>query len=242
MKVTPATYASALRTSVLRRGSVKEIARTPLVRSAALLLADLPAVDLSELTGGLTFEATVSPPEARHAWSLHAADQLVLQAIVAGRGVRTAFEIGTFNGGTTRVLAEALPEDGQVWTLDLPPADFDATQAPEAFKGADVGRVYASSPAVSKITQLLGNSASFDFSPYYGKCDLVLVDGGHEYEHGVDDTRTAYRLVAPGGVILWDDFQPYWHGLVRGIVDAAGKRQPRRLLGTSLGVWLEVSS
>lgn len=239
MKVNPKTYVDALKTTVRARGSMRSMARTPLVRSAAVLLESLEAVDLSDITGGLTFEATVSAPDSRHAWSLHAADQLVLQAIVAGRVARTAFEIGTFNGGTTRVLAEALPDDGQVWTLDLSPAEFDATQAPTAFTGVQVGQAYRSSPAVGKITQLWGDSAAFDFSPYRGRCDLVLVDGGHEYHHGIADTRTAFDLVAPGGIVLWDDFQPYWHGLVRGIVEAAGSRRPRRLAGTSLGVYVD---
>jgi hypothetical protein len=65
-----------------------------------------------------------------------------------------------------------------------------------------------------------------------------LVDAGHEYANGINDTRTAFRLVAPGGIILWDDFQPYWHGLVRGIIEAAGPRRPRRIAATSLGVYV----
>ena len=238
MSVTPRTYGIALRESVKRVPSLRRLVRSPLQRHAELLLESLETVDLSAITGAATFAASVRDPESSHAWSLHAGDQLVLQAIVAARKVRTAFEIGTFNGGTTRVLAEAVPEDGQVWTLDLPPDAFDETQTPDQFHGARIGEVYRSSKSAGKVTQLLGDSATFDFSPYEGKCDLVLVDGGHEYVHGINDTRTAFRLVAPGGVILWDDFDAYWHGLVRGILEAAGGRRPRRLAATSLGVYV----
>jgi len=227
--------AQALRATplgVLARGT----ARAPLEAQAGRLIAALPRVELVELTGPLTFEATLAVADSRHAWSLGAAEQLVLQALIKGRGVRTVFEIGTFNGGTTRVIAEALPEEGRVVTLDLPVAAFDATQSPKDFTGAQVGRAYNGSPAEHKITQIDADSLTFDVSPYRGQFDLVLVDGGHEYRHGVADTRTALALAAPGGVVLWDDFQPYWHGLVRGICQAMQGRTLGQLAGTALGV------
>jgi hypothetical protein len=193
MKVSPARYARALRSTISSRRPIREIVRSPLQREAAVLLDSLEVADLTDVTGAVTFTASVRSPDAQHRWSLHAPDQLVIQAIIAARGVRTAFEIGTFNGGTTRLIAEALPEDGRVWTLDLPPDAFDRTQSPDSFTGAQVGRAYRGSSAEHKITQLLEDSATFDPAPYEGKCDLVLVDGGHEYRHGVTDTR---RLAA----------------------------------------------
>lgn len=66
----------------------------------------------------------------------------------------------------------------------------------------------------------------------------MLVDGGHEYENGVADTLAALRLVRPGGIILWDDFQPYWDGLVHGICDTMQGRRLCRLAGSSLGVYV----
>ena len=212
--------------------------RSPLELQAVRLLDDLPAIELVDVSGPTTFEAHVAESSGRHGWSLGAAEQIVLQAVVSGRHVHSAFEIGTFNGGTTRVLAEALPPDGTVVTIDLPPAEFDATQSPNRFSGGDVGQQYQDSPAASKVTQLLEDSLAFDPSPYTGKFDLVLVDGGHEYVHGVADTRTALKLVAPGGVILWDDFAPYWHGLVRGICEQMRGRSLCRLAGTSFGVYV----
>ncbi|MDQ1565190.1 MAG: hypothetical protein QOF96_70 [Actinomycetota bacterium] len=217
---------------------LRQLGRTPLVEEAGRRIGALPVAELGSLTNESSFTATIAPLDSRHQWSLGTAEQLVLQALVSGRKVRTAFEIGTFNGGTTRLLAEAVPEDGQVVTLDLPPAAFDATQTPEGFTGTDVGRAYHDSPAAGKVKQLLENSLSFDPKPYEGQFDLVLVDGGHEYEHGMADTATALRLVAPGGIILWDDFEPYWHGLVRGICEAMQGRALHRLSGTSFGVYV----
>jgi predicted O-methyltransferase YrrM len=218
--------------AVLARG----IARAPLELQAARLIEALPTVELVAVTGPATFQISLATVSSRHEWSLGVAEQVVLQAIVSGRGVSSAFEIGTFNGGTTCVLAEALPPDGRVVTIDLPPAEFDATQSPRNFAGADVGSVYRGSPAAAKVTQLLVDSLNFDSSPYAGRYDLVLVDGGHEYAHGVADTRTALRVVARGGVIVWDDFTPYWHGLVRGICREMRGRNLSRLAGTALAV------
>lgn len=222
------------------RSSIRSMARRPLEWQAQQLIDSRSSADLTLLTGELEFEARLGAPDSRHAWSLHASDQLVLQSLVAARGVRRAFEIGTFNGGTTRVIAESLPRDGVIWTLDLPAKTFALTQEPENFSGSDVGRAYANSPAAGKVVQLLEDSLTFDVTPYRGQCDLVIVDGAHDYEHGLSDTRKAFELVTPQGVIIWDDFQPYWHGLIRGIYQGASPHIPRRLSGSNLGVWTAV--
>lgn len=213
-------------------------ARLPLEVAASRQLSALPRVELAELTGPVSYQAVVAPASTRHGWSLGAAEQVVLQAVVAGRGVRAVFEIGTFNGGTTRVLAEAVPEGGRVVTMDLPPAAFDASQRPAGFVGSEVGKAYRDSPAAARITQLLEDSLTFNVGGHAGRYDLVLVDGGHEYRHGVSDTRTALQLVAPGGLVVWDDFEPYWHGLVRGICQEMVGRRLCRLAGTAFGVYV----
>jgi len=221
------------------RRFLREAARLALQHEAAARLASLPVVELAELAAEAD-ELVVRLPRAvtRHPWSLGAAEQLSLQILIRARGCKTAFEIGTFNGGTTRLLAETLPEDGHVWTLDLPPGAFDASQESAGFSGSQVGVAYRDSWAAPKITQLLWNSLDYDFGPFEGSADLVLVDGGHEYKNGVADTLAALCLVRPGGIVVWDDFEPYWHGLVNGICDAMRGRQLCRLAGTALGVYI----
>lgn len=121
--------------------------------------------------------------------------------------------------------------------MDLPAAAFDESQNPAGFVGSEVGEAYRDSPAAGRITQLLEDSLSFDAGDHERRYDLVLVDGGHEYAHGVADTRTALKLVAPGGLVVWDDFEPYWHGLVRGICQEMHGRLCR-LAGTAFGVYV----
>src|SRR5919197_6502080 len=169
---------------------LREAARLPLQQQAAARMAALPVVELADLAGDVRETAVrLAPSESRHGWSLGAAEQLILQVLIRARGCETAFEIGTFNGGSTRILAETLPEHGKVWTIDLPPNEFDTTQAPAEFSGSQIGVAYRDSAAAHKITQILGDSVLYDFSPYEKSAHLVLVDAGHEYVNGFADTN-----------------------------------------------------
>ncbi len=213
--------------------------RAPLEAAAARRVDGIRRYELVDLVQPDTYQVTISASSTRHAWSLGAAEQIILQLLIKQRSITRAFEIGTFNGGSTRVIAEALPADGGVVTLDLPPAAFDLTQSPDAFRGGDVGSAFRDSPAKDKICQELCDSLTFDFSQYSDGFDMVLVDGAHDYEHGYSDSLAALEVVAPGGIILWDDFEPYWHGLINGILDAVGSSPIGKLAGTSFAV-LEV--
>jgi predicted O-methyltransferase YrrM len=221
-------------------GYLRQAGRLALEREAAARITALGVTELAELTAGV-HEVSVRLPEraSRHGWSLGVAEQLTLQALIRSRGCRTAFEIGTFNGGTTRLIAEALPSDGKMWTIDLPALEFAGTQSPAEFRATDVGAAYRQSAAADKIVQLYGNSLEYDFEQYGRSADLVLVDAGHEYVNGFADTKTALRLIRSGGVILWDDFEPYWYGLVQGICDAMDGRSLRKLAGTSFAVYVD---
>jgi len=87
-----------------------------------------------------------------------------------------------------------------------------------------------------RIEQLFGNSLEFDFSPYERSIDFVFVDAAHDYPHGFADSRTALRLVSPGGVVLWHDFNERFPGLVLGIIEATAGLPLKRLgIHTTLG-------
>src|SRR6185369_37884 len=95
--------------------------------------------------------------------------------------------------------------EASVFTLDLPPDER------AAFALAPGERQYVDKPqpgarfraaaqpwrtAAGRITQLLGDSATFDWSPYAGRAGLVFVDGSHAYDYVRKDSATAMRLVA----------------------------------------------
>jgi len=171
---------------------------------------------------------------------------ILAQAAAAVPAGRSVVEIGTFDGRTTLNLAINAGE-ASVFTLDLPPDERAAfALAPGERQYVDKpqpgARFRAASPpwrgAARRITQLLGDSATYDWSPYGGRAGLVFVDGSHAYEYVLKDTETAMRLVAPGGIVLWHDYGR-WDGVSRALDELEAQRLLglRHIAGTSLVAW-----
>ena len=66
----------------------------------------------------------------------------------------------------------------------------------------------------------------------------MFVDGSHAYEYALADSDTAFRLVAPNGVVVWHDYG-VWEGVTRALeeIEAARRLGLRHIGGTSLVVW-----
>jgi predicted O-methyltransferase YrrM len=117
------------------------------------------------------------------------------------------FEIGTLSGYTALHLALNSPPGARIYTLDLPPTASpalsttitDAATRTKAlcFQGTDIE---------GRVTRLFGDSATFDYSPYFEKVDLFFIDGAHSYAYVKSDTEHALRCCHPGSVIAWHDF------------------------------------
>ena len=168
----------------------------------------------------------------RLAWNVRLDEEILIGLAIKQLNARQIFEIGTFNGQSTRRLAESAGLEARVFTLDIPAVEVDALNC-SYFKGHQIGEKFHNSPVSGQITQLAGNSLTFDFSPYFGRMDFVFVDAAHDYKHGLADTRTALRLVRPGGVVFWHDFVPQWGGLVHGIKEGTQDYPLVRIGGTS---------
>jgi hypothetical protein len=95
-----------------------------------------------------------------------------LSTLVKELNPKTIFEIGTYNGFTTLHLAVNSPQSCQIFTLDLPP-DYDVTKVgTSSYDDLLViklsqktinQRFYKKHPLENKITELYGDSATFDF-------------------------------------------------------------------------------
>jgi predicted O-methyltransferase YrrM len=139
------------------------------------------------------------------------------------------FEIGTFVGRTTRHFAVNSPDSCRVITLDL-----DQKNAAH-----QIGEGFVGKPEGSRITQLHGDSLTFDFSRWFKKCDFVWIDACHDYRYVEADTNTALRLVKPGGWIAWHDYRhsAWWSGVTR-CVRNMYRSYPRikHLRGTTIAI------
>ncbi len=206
----------------------------------------LPGVSWRRCAGKRTPPRLLEPEKANG--NVRLSELGILGAVASGLPDRTPlFEIGTFDGRTTLNLALNAPSGCTVYTLDLPPARdtvFELAQGEahmvdkprpgvrcEAYK-----TVYPS--AISRIHQLLGDSAAFDFSPYQNACSMVFVDGSHAYDYTMSDTRTAMTLVRKGGVVLWHDYG-VWPGVTKALEEIEEREQPGlcNIRGTSLVWW-----
>jgi hypothetical protein len=156
-------------------------------------------------------------------------------------------EIGTFDGRTTLNLSINAPAHLSVFTLDLPPdtaPKFDLAPGERAFvEKPRSGRNFVEAPPewalpAKRITQMFGDSATFDWSAHRGRAGLVFVDGSHAYDYVIADTDTAFSLIAQKGVVMWHDYG-VWEGVTRALdeIEAGRHLGLRHIRGTSLVVW-----
>jgi hypothetical protein len=172
---------------------------------------------------------------------------VLASAAAAASAGEEIIEIGTFDGRTTLNLAVNAPTYLRVFTLDLPPEaapKFDLAPGERAYvEKPRSGRRFLDAPpawasAVRRITQLMGDSAAFDWSAHDGRAGLVFVDGSHAYDYVIADSDTALRLVADKGMVIWHDYG-VWEGVTRALEDIEASRHLglRHVRGTSLVVW-----
>jgi predicted O-methyltransferase YrrM len=220
------------------RSVLRSAMKAPLVLRADDVVRSMRSVTVPEFLQEIgSAGVTIPPADGRHhGWQIGALEQALLAEVTRSVPAETCFELGTFDGGTTLALAKAIGPGGVVHTIDLPDEQFDTTQSPTAFISSDVGRAFreTASQGRAEIVQHRGDSMTFDFTPWRGTMDVVLVDGAHDHAHGAADSRTALMLARPGGWVVWDDVEPYWHGLVHGITSVVAAERLTKIARTSL--------
>lgn len=158
----------------------------------------LPPRKHLELAGGQTLEGLI-----------------FLASLAKALRAKQLFEFGTFKGVTTWTLARNA-EGSVVYTLDLPAEvkpSLPLEGTDEVVRSMLGDHLYAQLPHDSEVRQLWGDSAAFDASQLGCNYDLVYVDGAHSEPYVRLDTENALSMVAPAGVIVWDD---YWRD-VKGV-------------------------
>jgi hypothetical protein len=145
--------------------------------------------------------------------NINGSELVAINRIVRHLACRRFMEIGTFDGRTALNMAANSSAETQIFTLDLPADQAQHTALPVLTgdlsyicKSAS-GMRFKGSAREHQITQLLGDSATFDFMPFDGTMDLVFVDGSHAYDYVMCDSGTARKLLRlAGGMILWHDY------------------------------------
>jgi glycosyltransferase involved in cell wall biosynthesis len=140
----------------------------------------------------------------------------IINGIILKENPKKIFEIGTFDGRTTLNMAYNSCDGCQIYTLDLPIEQrdhtkfeidtYDRTLISKDISGERI--IKSDLNCKSKITRLFGDSATFDYTPFYKSIDLVFIDGAHDFNYAFNDSKTALKLIKKdNGIILWHDYK-----------------------------------
>ncbi len=180
-------------------------------------------------------------------WALPLHELVTLASICKYARPSRIFEIGTYTGLSTLVMAMNTPSETEICTLDLSPSQRATHKhglGIGGFSEFGVGAYYQSTPFEKKIRQLWGNSLVYDYSSFAGSIDLVFIDGDHVYDFAKKDTENAFRMVRSGGMIIWDDYiwnerHPECAGVTRCLNELRGSRKLFQIAGTRLAIYLD---
>lgn len=135
---------------------------------------------------------------------------------VLAKQAKVMFEFGTCTGKTTYLWARNSDSNSKIYTLTLPPAELekysntnkdDAIATTNAISESAFSKFLYSGTAVeSKITQIFSDSKTYDETSLHGLCDLIFIDGSHAYSYIESDSEKALKMLKPGGIILWHDY------------------------------------
>lgn len=114
------------------------------------------------------------------------------------------FEFGLLKGGSLYHFFNNTENDVQIVSIDI----TDEFLAPMSEKIISKN---------SRVKFYRANSHSFDFKPYYRVVNFILIDGGHDYVTVKNDSANALKMIAEGGIIVWDDYNPDFPGVFNAI-------------------------
>lgn len=222
-----------LLTSISEHFGYSEHRRVPLL---------LPTIDLGALVPRRVSIELREPLAADGNVTLY--ELVAIATLVRWSQPQTILEIGTFDGRTTLNLAANSPDHARVYTLDLPREGMEKARLPldpDDLKYVDKdtsGSRFRGSDCEAKITQLHGDSATFDFQASIQAADFIFIDGSHAYEYVLSDSRRAVSLLRNGhGTLLWHDYGE-WPGVSKALNELAASDQAfaglRRIRDTSL--------
>ena len=194
------------------------------------LIGDNVNIQIHEATGG---DGNVTPLEL-----------IAVIQLIKTFDPRRMFELGTFDGRTTLNMAANSASEAEVWTLDLPKSQSEVAHlrlevSDRKYIDKNVsGEKYRGTELEGKIRQVFGDSATYNFEPFFGTFDLVFVDAAHSYEYVLNDSKIALKLLGKsGGVVLWHDYGN-WDGVTQAVnqlVDTLPEfAETKQIQGTTL--------
>ena len=207
------------------------------VRSRDLDLLRIPMVTVDDLLpGDSEFRAVIALFPKAHA-AVSPLEAVALAVLLRKADARNVFEFGTYKGVSITQIALNLPPDSKIYTLDLPEDDprsaFAITDPEDIDIALEKGKAgLVPSDLKGRIHFLRQDSATFDTKPFEGRMDFVFVDGAHNADYVRNDSEKGWRMLRPGGIIVWHDCRVQDPAVVRYLVSS--NYRPGRIFGTTL--------
>lgn len=128
-------------------------------------------------------------------------------------GAKKVVEFGTLAGYSALRMAQALPEDGHLWTLEFDPKHAEVARANLRAAGVDQRVTVIEGPALDALPGLDRN----------GPFDAVFIDA----DKGSYDRYGAWaaKALRPGGLLLGDNAYYFGNLLDEGSAEAAAMRR-----------------
>jgi predicted O-methyltransferase YrrM len=123
----------------------------------------------------------------------------LLQLIIMITNAKNCLEIGTFTGFSSLSMALALPNNGQITTLDHDNKTVEI--AKKFFKKAELDKKILTivAPALDSLKKLAKNNKFFD---------LIFIDA--DKDNYINYFNLSLDLIKRGGIIIIDNV--FWHG------------------------------
>jgi predicted O-methyltransferase YrrM len=208
---------------------------------------EVPVRSLREFVWGKTdpfksFPKRPSEPP-RQGWY---SDHPVFEHLISTKRPKRMVEVGSLFGGSAIHIAKLLEKhdlDAELTCVDTflgsRETFFEHRAAREQM--LSVGRYHffdeflgnveraGVSRHINPFVQTSTNAARI-FAELGVQFDFIYLDASHEYLDVLCDLRLWYPLLAPGGVLVGDDFEDPWYGIIRAAMEFADEvRQPLQL-------------
>lgn len=188
--------------------SVNENLLRRLAQSAPIDELPFPVINLTEIINPIP--EILTAPEFEHAWAalledplskrslLSTVGQALLYTLIRNQRPMHIYEIGTYRGGTSEVMARALLANGVGILHTVGP--FDEAQ----FRPV-LDSWHPSLKGVVRFYPVDSMAFYMQMQDEGVRPGIVLVDGNHDYEFVSFDIHSAARSLLPGGFIIVDD-------------------------------------
>jgi glycosyltransferase involved in cell wall biosynthesis len=135
-------------------------------------------------------------------------DTHIVLTLPAHARPRRVLEVGTAGGHMTANLTEWTPDDATVFSLGVVADLAVPTTAQQRYEDpprSEFGRFANHFGKVHKVLFATADSLRYDFGRL-GPLDFAFLDGAHDRAHVLSDTLKTYGQLAPGGCLVWHDF------------------------------------